>query len=91
MIRWLSSIPADLMLVSEDGAEGSQVSPKAAVGEAYGGSNYPWLIGVGQETIIAVMIPSAVEEGNFSLFLFSGGAAECDGAGVLCGWVVMGD
>lgn len=64
---------ADLMLVSEDGAEVIQVSPKDAVGEAYGGFNYPWRIGEGQETIIAVMNPSAVEEVNFSLFLFSGG------------------
>ncbi len=67
------NLVADLMLVSEDGAEVIQVSPKDAVGEAYGGFNYPWRIGEGQETVIAVINPSAVEEVNFSLFLFSDG------------------
>jgi hypothetical protein len=63
---------ADLVLVSEDGSEVIQVSPRDAVGEAYGGFNYPWRIGAEATTVIVVMNPSRVEEVNFSLFLFFG-------------------
>ncbi|MCS6815826.1 MAG: hypothetical protein NZ746_00440 [Blastocatellia bacterium] len=56
------NVVADLLLVSEDGSEVISVSPKDAVGEAYGGFNYPWRIGEEADTVIAVMNPSRVEE-----------------------------